>query len=346
MDFPDFPRNKKGEVTRQRVTDTLTNPLYTGYICSENYGISWLKGHHEALISVETFEKVQTRRAGISKAPKRKNIGDDFALRGFVCCADCGVPLRSSWSTGNKKRYAYYLCQTKSCDSYGKSIPRDKLEGEVGGLIETLQPTQQLFALAKAMFRHAWDQRLSQAQETIQSGQRQVKEIEKQVEALLARIIESSNTTVIGTYEDKITALEKKKIILAEQLANQAEPKGTYEEKLEPVLTFLANPYKLWETGHTPLRRLVLKLAFANRIQYDRNQGPRTPEIALPFKVLEKITDPRVCFGADGGTRTRTAIRPGDFKSPVSTIPPRPQQARTHRVLMAGLAFWFHADNR
>lgn len=310
--FPDFPRNKKGEVTRQRVTDTLTNPLYTGYICSENYGISWLKGHHEALISVETFEKVQERRAGITKAPKRKNIGEDFALRGYVCCGDCGVPLRSSWSTGNTKRYAYYLCQTKSCDSYGKSIPRDKLEGEVGGLIETLQPTQQLVTLAKAMFRHAWDQRLSQAQEVIQSGQRQIREIEKQVETLLSRIMESTNTTVITTYEDKITALEKKKIILSEQLANQAEPTGTYEEKLEPVLTFLANPYKLWETGHTALRRLVLKLAFADRIQYDRNQGPRTPEIALPFKALERITDGRVCFGAGDRTRTYDPIITND----------------------------------
>lgn len=245
---------------------------------------------------------MQERRAGITKAPKRKNIGDDFALRGFVCCADCGVPLRSSWSTGNTKRYAYYLCQTKTCDSYGKSIPRDKLEGEVGGLIKALDPTQQLFTLAKAMFRRAWDQRLSQAQEAVLTVQRQIKEIEKQVETLLSRIMDSSNSTVIGTYEEKITTLEKKKIILTEQLANQAEPKGTYEEKLEPALTFLASPWKLWETGHTALQRLVLKLAFAERIQYDRNQGPRTPQSALPFKVLGKITDQRVCFGAGEGT--------------------------------------------
>ena len=29
--------------------------------------------------------------------------------------------------------------------------------------------------------------------------------------------------------------------------------------------------------------------------------------------------NPLVLFGAQGGTRTRTALRPGDFKSPVST---------------------------
>jgi site-specific DNA recombinase len=39
------------------------------------------------------------------------------------------------------------------------------------------------------------------------------------------------------------------------------------------VLTFLANPWKLWESGNINLRRAVLKLAFAERIQYCRIQG-------------------------------------------------------------------------
>jgi hypothetical protein len=176
----------------------------------------------------------------------------------------------------------------------------------VGAIIKTLEPTQQLFALAKAMFRHAWDQRLSQAQEAISSGKRQIKEIEKQIDALLSRIMDANNATVVGTYEKKIDELERRKIIFAQQLAKQAEPNGTYEEKLEPVLTFLANPWKLWETGHIALRRTVLKLAFADRLQYHRKEGARTAEIALPFKVLGKVADPRVCFGAGEGTRTPT----------------------------------------
>lgn len=35
--------------------------------------------------------------------------------------------------------------------------------------------------------------------------------------------------------------------------------------------------------------------------------------------------DKVVNIGAGGGTRTPTGIRPTDFKSDVSTIPPRPQ---------------------
>ncbi len=130
------------------------------------------------------------------------------------------------------------------------------------------------------------------------------------METLLTRIVESTNATVIGIYEAKIGSLEKSRRILAEQLANQAEPKGSFDEKPKPVLTFLANPWKLWETGHTTLRRIVLKLAFAERIQYDRKEGARTPQISLPFKALGGITDSNVCFGAVEKTRTSTGITP------------------------------------
>lgn len=284
--FPDFPRDKNGILTQQRVTEILTQPLYTGYICSETYGIDWLKGHHEPLISVETFEKVQARRAGIAKAPQRKNIGDDFALRGMCLCANCGVPLRSSWSTGRAKPYAYYLCQTKACESYGKSIPRDRLEDDIGELIRQLEPTQTLFAMTRAMFAAAWEQRRGQAAEIMRSGKRQIEAVEKQVETLLSRIMDASNPTVIRSYESKISELERSKLVFAERLASQVEPKGKFEDQLEPALTFLANPWKLWQTGNIALRRTVLKLAFAERIEYCRKQGPRTPKIALPFKAL------------------------------------------------------------
>ena len=51
--MPAFPLNRAGKLTHQRVTEILTHPIYTGHICSEVYGLNWLKGHHEALISID-----------------------------------------------------------------------------------------------------------------------------------------------------------------------------------------------------------------------------------------------------------------------------------------------------
>lgn len=108
--FPDFPLKRKpnGELRQQRITKILTNPIYTGYICSERYDLNWYEGQHEALISLETFDKIQQRRSGTVKAPKRKNIGEHFALRGMVTCSGCDVPLRSSIVKGNGGTHTTY----------------------------------------------------------------------------------------------------------------------------------------------------------------------------------------------------------------------------------------------
>ena len=41
---------------------------------------------------------------------------------------------------------------------------------------------------------------------------------------------------------------------------------------------------------------------------------------------------PIVSIGAGGRTRTGTAVRPTDFKSVVSAIPPHPQQLILYRI--------------
>ncbi len=325
---PDFPRNSKGSVTHQRTTDILTHPIYAGYICSERYKLNWLKAQHEPLISLETFEAVQQRREGITRAPKRANIGNDFALRGIVTCASCNTPLRSSWSKGYNKRYAYYLCQTKGCAAYGKSIARDKIEGEIGDLVKTLQPTEGLMSIAKAMFHHAWQTRSDQAKEKITSAKEKIKAINTDIDQILGRIMEASNDTVVRAYEDKIAKLEKDKALIREILAKQTPPKDALSEKLELTLQFLSNPWKIWESGHVQAQRLVLKLAFLDRIPYDRKTGPRTPQKALPFKVLEAVTGGEISYGAVGGTRTPTSVtsqRPQRCASTNSATTARPQ---------------------
>ncbi|WP_159075178.1 zinc ribbon domain-containing protein [Celeribacter baekdonensis] len=290
------------------ITPVRFNPLDwlqegdTGHICSETYGINWLKAQHEPLITLALFNKVQERRQGVAKAPKRPDIGETFVMRGMVICACCGASLRSSITRGNGGHYPYYLCQTKGCEAYGKSIPRDKLEADVGNLIKTLQPTDTLMMLATAMFRDAWNARRDQAQDILNAAKRRITTIDKEIATLLDRIMAASNHIVIQSYETKIGELEQQKALMAETLHSQPQKPDSFEDKLEPVLTFLANPWKLWETGHIHARRLVAKLAFADRVAYDRKLGARTPEIALPFKALGDVYTLHEKSGAGGGT--------------------------------------------
>jgi site-specific DNA recombinase len=54
-------------------------------------------------------------------------------------------------------------------------------------------------------------------------------------------------------------------------------------------MLFFASHSKLWRSGDFEHRKLVLRLAFSDRIPYDRDGGFRTPKTSFPFKVLEGL---------------------------------------------------------
>ncbi len=150
------------------------------------------------------------------------------------------------------------------------------------------------------MFRHAWNARLAQSKDVARLTKRQIADAESQIEALLSRIMQASNDAVIGACENKITELEKSKVLMAENLAEKASKPKRYEDYLELSLKFLSSPWKIWESGDANLRRIVLRLGFSSGFSCHRIDGARTPQIALPFKALGVFS---------GGVKVNGAVR-------------------------------------
>ena len=283
---PLFPKDRAGRVHNQKVSNVLNQCCYAGYVEAPNWDVPRRPGQHEALVSYETFQRIQERLTGVNRMPKRQNLNEDFPLRGFVLCADCDTPLTACWSTGTTARHPYYLCPRKGCASYGKSTRRDKIEGEFEALLQSVQPTEGLFRVATAMFRDLWTNRLEQAATQKEALQAQLVKIEGQVSQLLTRILDTNVASVIGAYEDKVRKLESDKLLIKEKLATTGRPVSTFDDTLRTALGFLANPCNLWSSDRLEDRRAVLKLAFAERLRYKRNEGFRTANLSLPFKVL------------------------------------------------------------
>lgn len=289
---PEYPRDRSGEVRAQDVTNLLKRPTYAGYVEGPNWGVTLRKGHHEPLISFQTHRAIQDRLLGKAKAPARKNLSVDFPLRGAVVCGHCGTPLTACWTKGKYLRYPYYLCPKRGCESYGKSIRRATIEGEFEALLHQLRPAPALFRVARAMFKDLWNQRLAMA-ETSRSGlEVELAKIEREVEQFLDRIAQAQLPSVVTAYENRIRRLEERKIEIGERIAHCGRPLRSFDETLRTSLDFLANPWNLWASERLEHKKAVLKLAFADRLAYVRNEGFRTPDLALPFKVLAQIGSP------------------------------------------------------
>ena len=286
---PGWPAAMRKHVSCERVYELLTRPHYAGYIDAPTYGIRMKKGQHEPIVSLETYQAVQERLTAKPRVPTHTNTKIDFALRGFIDCADCGNTLTACWSKGRKQHYPYYLCQTRGCSSKGKSVRRDDLEAQFADMLTKLRPAPELYALAVEMFRDLWHARAAQGDAARVQMAADAKRIEREISALIDRIMATSTTSLVSAYEQKVQDLEIEKSVLREKIANCGRPLISFEESYRTAFAFLENPKKLWDSNRLEDKRAVLKLVFASRLAFHRKTGFRTAETSIPFKLFNDL---------------------------------------------------------
>ncbi len=302
---PDYPKDMpNGKLRPQTVPRLLRKPVYAGYVFSEEWGISLREGKHDGLISFQTHRRIMEKLEQGVYAPARKDIRKEFPLRGAVSCAMCCSPLTAAWSKGKTAKHAYYRCYNRDCGVYGKSIRRDKIEGDFEALLSSMQPSDKLGAMAAHMFRDCWKLLGGQAQGATDALKAKIMETEDNISGLVDRAVTATNPRVIAAYERNIGELEKEKLLLMEKLRNPGRTKHTFDELFELALKFLTNPYKLWVTGDLAMRKIVLRLAFSGHLQYCRDTGFLNPKTALPFRALGADSPLLEGHGAAGEIRT------------------------------------------
>lgn len=300
-DNPQFPtRSAAGEVMQETVVKMMRQRLYAGIVGRPSWGVSYRKGKHAPIISIEMFQRIQDKLDRRVYAPMRKDTGHDFPLRGAVTCSCCNEKLTAGWSKGKYKKYPYYFCRNKECERYGKTIPRKKIEDQFETLLAELQPSQSLVKVATVMFNDLWEAQLKQTGEIRKSLIKDMKAIEFKIDQVVDSIVEAKNPRVVKAFENRIEKLEQEKLVLQERQENMDKPTTSMGELLELSLRFLSNPCKIYETGKIELQKLVLKLAFPSHLEYCRENGFRTPKTTLPFKVLGDFSGGMKVNGAVG----------------------------------------------
>ncbi len=281
-----YPKANDGSVHWQRVAEMFERVVYAGRLSMPNWGIHNHPAKHEALVSFETWMKIQDRLKQQAKAPIRKDVSEDFPLRGFVTCGCCGKPLTSCWSKGRSAKYPYYSCYTKDCDMYRKSIRKEKVEADFEALLFKLKPSEDLFLLAQAMFEELWNDRVNNQEGERVTIESELHKLNRQSEQLMDRIVETENLTLIHSYEKRMQKLEDQKAVLHEKMAKCGSALPDYNESFRTAFSFLGNPYELWASERLEDKRAALKLVFTERLPYDKKEGFRTAPIAQPFRVI------------------------------------------------------------
>lgn len=284
---PEFPKDQpNGKIRAWKITKILKNPLYAGYVQAKTWGVSLRRGHHEPLISFSTYEQIQKNLVEGARGSARADFSEDFPLRGFVACGECGNNMTGAWSKGKYKHYAYYRCETRGCSQKSKSVARAKMEGGFEDILARLQPTKRLVDLAIAMFKDAWNSRLELARAEREEWRRQADAADKSILELVDRMVETKNPTVIKAIEAKIEKLEREKIALVERAGEPLPNVAGFEDCIELALKFLSRPWDIYKNGSHAIRQTVLRLAFSEPLTFMPEGVYGTPKTTLPFKVL------------------------------------------------------------
>ena len=157
-----------------------------------------------------------------------------------------------------------------------------------------------------AMFKKLWDHKLASSQTRARHVQTELISVEKQIEQFLDRLVDADGDSVIKAYERRIKKLENQKIVLKEKIESSGRPLKTFDDALRTAIEFLANPWKLWDSGELEHRRMVLKLAFGQPLAYVRNEGFRTANFAWPFKALSQFAQGEFSMVGPLGFEPRT----------------------------------------
>jgi site-specific DNA recombinase len=269
------------------INSILQNPIYMGYM-----RVSWfpelIKGIHEPLVSMETFQNIQLilkgKRPHLVPSFKRKH--NDFPLRRFVRCPKCDAMLTGGWSTGHKKKkYGYYHCATKGCSF---NVKKEDIEGSFFNYLQSYQPKKEILGLFGAVVTDVWDtaqgQRIKE-KNRIETDLKALEEEREKVDKFALKEI-FSEEAYQRNYADVTNRIEAKRL---EYGGMNTDLKADLKDCLDYCKFFIGNVASLWAQADVSTKQRFQALIFPDKTYYEAKTF-RTTATSIIFNYLQLQT--------------------------------------------------------
>lgn len=264
----------------------LNNILYAGMVEYPRWSIARCQGHHTGIITIDVYEKIQTRLNEKSRGFVRKDNREEFPLRGFVRCECCKKPLTASWSTGRSKKYPYYRCGTPGCIG---SIKKSALEEKFVNVLKRVAPRQGLIQLLEAVVQNELETSQANANQHKATIERRIQHLDSEKSKALGFALNAKSESVRVAYEDKVQSLDEEVQTLTSELNQKHLQKkvGTVSLRGRDLLK---NPSTAWLNGDLKVRQTIQKLVFKSPLLVQENLELGTAENTLLFRVFSEFS--------------------------------------------------------
>ena len=247
------------------------------------------QNHHDAIIDVETFEKVQELR---SKRQRRTIAGRTSMFSGLMYCNDCGGRMYFSTMKGFEKRQDHFVCGTArsykgSCTThYIRQVVLEKVIWEhIQRVVDMVSHYEEYFRL------YMTDALQIQTKESIAYLSKKKKKDELRYEELNRLFIRLYEDNVSGKISDEkfsmlSKAYEEEQKELKETIQKVQTEIELQENKITDLEKFIHRVNKyigLTELNHYVVRELIQGIYVEAP---DRSSGKRVQRIHIKYDLV------------------------------------------------------------
>jgi site-specific DNA recombinase len=276
-----------GPFDRGSLYALLTNPLYVGKIKHKG---DVFDGEHEAIITTELFQKVQSllqRNGRTGGVEVRNKYG--ALLRGLLTCRTCNHTMVHNFTGRGGKRYRYYTCThaiksgRKKCLS--GSLPAAEIERVV---VDQLRCIGDDSALRDEVLRQAREKIDAELEELAAERRRLEKELAWHHAEILKLAVDgvarSATTARIADLHDHVARGETRMAELRNEIAEREQERLTAED----VDTAFADFDSTWEllSPHEQAQLIALLVA---RVEFDA--AGSTIEVSFHPSAIKALAD-------------------------------------------------------
>ena len=278
-------RKSGTKVPMSTVNAILRNRLYCGRF---EWSGKQYQGSHDAIVSVELWERVQ----GVMDfrlAKKYRRMTRDFAFSGLIACHTCGCAVVGEIK---KERYVYYhctghadKCQGNPANCRRKYVREEVLEKQFTELLGRLHFDDEVLEWVRDALHASHADQRREHEEAIKRHQAEYKRLDDRIRAMY---VDKLDGTVDAAFYDKMSSQWREeqgrcqREIDRLQTANQS-----YMDEGVQILELASNAQKLFESQEPRQKRRLLNFLLSNCSWED---GEVVATFRQPFDLLAETT--------------------------------------------------------
>ena len=244
----------------------------------------WVEGIHEALINEVTFYTVQDIIEGRKKKmPNKQTIRDEYPLRGYLTCSQCGRTLTASSSKGKMGTLFYYYHCNKGCkERYKSSLVNEKFEI----VLSKIKSNPQSLKLFSEILKTGFKNRNSTVRVELEKMQKDIGKQKQRLKNAKDMVLDGDITST--DYKEMKYEIEETLEKLASEETKLVSAIENNGHLVDEGLDVIQKVETYYHSKDTVAKQRIVSSIYPEKLIFDKS-GYRTPKTLNVLSLLSRF---------------------------------------------------------